>query len=93
VIFAIASENHHTLYDGNMITPAQCRAARALLNWSQQDLADASRVGNATIRNFESSKSIPQNATMDVLVRAFLAAGVTFLDHGDLSTGPGVALK
>jgi transcriptional regulator with XRE-family HTH domain len=74
-----------------MINPSQCRAARALLNWSQQDLADASKIGNATIRNFEGGKSTPQHATLDVLVRAFQSAGVTFLANGEaLSGGPGV---
>lgn len=74
-----------------MITPAQCRAARALLDWSQQRLADESKIGNATIRNFESGKSKLQHATEDVLVRAFIQAGVIFIDpNGD---GPGVRLR
>ena len=77
-----------------MITPPQCRAARALIDWSQQRLAEESNVGNATIRNFESGKSVPQRATMDVLKRAFESAGVTFLAEGDVTTGgPGVRLS
>jgi transcriptional regulator with XRE-family HTH domain len=72
-----------------MMTPAQCRAARALLDWSQQQLADAAKIGNATIRNFEGGKSTPQNATLDVLQRALESAGVEFT-NGD---GPGVKLK
>jgi transcriptional regulator with XRE-family HTH domain len=72
-----------------MITPAQCRAARALLDWSQQQLADASKAGNATIRNFESGKSSPVNATMEVLQRAFEQAGVEFTNGGQ----PGVRMK
>jgi len=63
-----------------MITPAQCRAARALLDWSQQQLADTSKIGNATIRNFEGGKSAPQHATLDVLQRALEAAGVEFIN-------------
>lgn len=74
-----------------MITPAQCRAARALLDWSQQQLAEAARVGNATIRNFESGRSSPQNATLDVLRRAFETAGVIFIDEN--GQGPGVRLR
>ena len=74
-----------------MITPAQCRAARALVNWSQQQLAEAATVGNATIRNFESGNSAPQHSTLDVLRRALEAAGVIFVEeNGD---GPGVRLK
>jgi len=63
-----------------MISPAQCRAARALLDWSQQELAEASKIGNATIRNLEGGKSDPQHATLDVLRRCFEAAGIAFID-------------
>lgn len=35
------------------LTGAQLRAARALLNWSAQDLADASKVSLRTIRRAE----------------------------------------
>jgi transcriptional regulator with XRE-family HTH domain len=72
-----------------MMTPAQCRAARALLDWSQQQLADAAKIGNATIRNFEGGKSTPQNATLDVLQRALASAGVEFTNGDE----PGVKLK
>ena len=64
-----------------MITPSQCRAARALLDWSQQQLADASKAGNATIRNFETGRSSPVNATLDVLQRALELAGVIFVEE------------
>ena len=36
-----------------MITSAQCRAARGLLSWSQQNLADRAGVGIMTIHQFE----------------------------------------
>ena len=42
-----------------MITPAQCRAARALLDWSQQDLAKAAHLGLSTIRDFEKGRRVP----------------------------------
>jgi transcriptional regulator with XRE-family HTH domain len=71
-----------------MMTPAQCRAARALLDWSQQQLAVAAKIGNATIRNFEGRKSTPQNATLDVLQRALESAGVEFTNGDE----PGVKL-
>ena len=74
-----------------MMTPAQCRAARALLDWSQQRLADEATIGNATIRNFESGKSAPQNATLQVLRSAMETAGVIFVaENGE---GPGVRLR
>ncbi|MFK8251757.1 helix-turn-helix domain-containing protein [Ancylobacter terrae] len=74
-----------------MMTPAQCRAARALLDWSQQQLADAARVGVVTVRQLESGASQPRNATLDVLRRALEAAGVIFVEEN--GEGPGVRLK
>lgn len=74
-----------------MITPAQCRAARALIDWSQQQLADAAKVANATVRNFEGSKSVPVNSTLDVIRRALEAAGVVFVEEN--GHGPGVRLR
>jgi transcriptional regulator with XRE-family HTH domain len=74
-----------------MLTAAQCRAARALLDWSQQSLADAAKVGNATIRNFESGKTTPQNATLEMLRQALGKAGVIFIDQN--GEGPGVRLR
>ena len=74
-----------------MITPAQCRAARGLLDWSQQQLADAARVGISTVRQFEGGEREPRHATLDVIRRAFEAAGVIFVDeNGD---GPGVRMR
>jgi ribosome-binding protein aMBF1 (putative translation factor) len=73
------------------ISPAQCRAARALLDWSQQQLADAAKVGNATIRNFEGSKSTPQNATLVVMRSAFEIAGIVFVAEN--GGGAGVRLR
>ena len=81
------------VYESGMISPAQCRAARALLGWTQQELADAATIGNATIKNFESGKSVPQSATLRILAQALQSAGVTFLTDGDVATGPGVSLK
>jgi ribosome-binding protein aMBF1 (putative translation factor) len=38
------------------MTPDQCRAARALLDWRQDTLAERARAGVTTIRNFENGK-------------------------------------
>ncbi len=71
------------------MTPAQCRAARALLNWNQEKLAAAAQVSVNTVRNFETEKSAPQRSTLDVMRRALEAAGVEFTNGGQ----PGVRLK
>ena len=41
-------------------TPAQCRAARALLNWSQQDLVAHSKITKKTIADFERGATHPR---------------------------------
>ncbi|TIM87719.1 helix-turn-helix domain-containing protein [Mesorhizobium sp.] len=76
------------------MTREQCRAARALIGWSQQQLADAAAVGVATIRVFEGGGSEPRSATLQVLCLALEAAGVVFLADGELvEGGPGVRLR
>jgi len=72
------------------MTPGQCRAARALIGWSQSDLADRSGVSVGTVRNFEreASEPVPQNEL--ALRRALEAAGVVFLDeHMGVGVRPG----
>ena len=65
-----------------MITAPQCRAARGLLDWTQQELADAARIGIATVRLFESESTEPRQATLAMLRQAFETAGVEFT-NGD----------
>ena len=72
----------------NTITPAQCRAARGLLNWRQDDLAEASSINDRTIRDFEQGAYIPTMKTLGAIVAAFVKAGVRFVDGGR-----GVTLK
>ena len=74
-----------------MITPAQCRAARALLDWSQQQLATAARVGVVTVRQFEAAAVQPRPATLDVVQRALEAGGVEFIAEN--GGGAGVRLR
>jgi len=74
-----------------MITPAQCRAARALLEWNQQELAERASVGIVTVHQFETGLSQPRRATLDVIRRAFESAGVEFIDEN--GGGPGVRLR
>jgi len=61
-----------------MLTPAQCRAARALIDWNQQELADAAGVGVATIRLFEADKGEQRRAALRVVRQALEEAGVEF---------------
>jgi transcriptional regulator with XRE-family HTH domain len=74
-----------------MMTPAQCRAARGLLGWTQQKLAAEAHVGVVTIHQLEAGVSEPRHATLDVIRRAFEAAGIDFIDAN--GGGPGVRLR
>ena len=74
-----------------MISPAQCRAARGLMAWSQQDLAKRAGVGTVAIHQLESGTSQPRRATLEVVRRAFEAAGVDFIDEN--GGGAGVRLR
>jgi transcriptional regulator with XRE-family HTH domain len=73
-----------------MITSAQCRAARGLLDWTQQELADRAGIGIVTVRQVEAGLSKPRRATLEVIKRAMEAAGVEFIDGN--GGGPGVRL-
>lgn len=76
------------------MTPEQSRAARGLLNWSQEQLADAASVGLSTVRSFESGKRSPIANNLSAIRAAFENAGVIFLEDGvNVPGGPGVRLK
>ncbi|WP_184805437.1 helix-turn-helix domain-containing protein [Rhizobium leucaenae] len=75
------------------LTAGQCRAARGLIGWPQSQLSEASKVSPATIANFESGKRVPIANNLAAIRTALTAAGVTFLDAGDVASGPGVSLR
>ena len=67
-----------------MISPAQCRAARGLLDWSQQELADKAQVGVVTVRQLEAGSHRPRRSR-----RCLEAGGVEFIDE----TGGGLGVR
>jgi transcriptional regulator with XRE-family HTH domain len=75
----------------NPINPEQCRAARALLNWSQDELEAKSKVTQKTIADFEQAKREPREDTVERLQTALEKAGVEFIAEN--GGGPGVRLK
>ncbi|MET3991630.1 transcriptional regulator with XRE-family HTH domain [Bradyrhizobium sp. S3.9.2] len=75
-----------------MVTSAQIRAARGLLNWTVRDLAERSGVHRNTVSRVETDATAPGHSI--AAIRAALeSAGVIFLDDGQsLDGGPGVRL-
>jgi hypothetical protein len=75
------------------LTSAQIRAARALIRWSAQQLADASAVGVTTIRRAELTASETKLTRVNdhAIRRTLEAAGVEFIDAE--GGGPGVRLR
>ncbi|WP_424138576.1 helix-turn-helix domain-containing protein [Roseomonas chloroacetimidivorans] len=73
------------------LTPAQCRAARALLNWSQDQLESAAKVARKTIADFEREARTPYDRTLAAIRAALEAAGVEFIERN--GGGPGVRLR
>ena len=74
-----------------MILPEQCRAARALLGWSQDDLERHSKVAKKTIADLERGARSPQGRTADALQRAMEASGVVFIPQN--GGGAGVRMR
>jgi transcriptional regulator with XRE-family HTH domain len=75
-----------------MITPAQIRAARALLGWNQIQLAAAAGLTEITIKDLERGLANPRPSTLDRIETAFDQAGVVFLEAGEVRDG-GLGLR
>jgi hypothetical protein len=61
------------------MTRKQCRAARALLSWTPEDLADNSDLSVWVVEEFESANHPINDSIVDALQVAFEYAGVEFL--------------
>jgi transcriptional regulator with XRE-family HTH domain len=74
------------------LTPAQCRAARALLAWTQRRLEAESSVAKKTIADFERGARNPFPRTLDDLIEALTGAGIEFIGPED-AHGVGVRFR
>lgn len=61
-----------------MLSGKECKAARAGLDWSRDELAERAGVGKRTIIDFENGVRDPINATKRALKGALEEAGVEF---------------
>ncbi len=75
------------------ISPAQCRAARAILGLEQNALAAAASVSRGVVIDFEKGRRTPGTNNLAAIRTALEAAGIQFLADGDTAGGAGVALK
>ncbi len=69
-----------------MISPAQCRAARALLDWTQGDLARVTGLSVVTIRAFEKGGEM-RESNRTLLRLAFEQAGVELTPENGRGAG------
>lgn len=89
-----ASEQQETDTNETSISPGQIRAARAMLNWRQTDLAKASGVSEITIKNIERGASKAKAQTLGQIEKSFNDAGLVILSKNDKTgNGAGVRLK
>jgi transcriptional regulator with XRE-family HTH domain len=70
----------------------QSRAARALLKWSQAQLADSSGVALSTVAEFEIDKREPRADNLAAIKHALEEAGVEFIP-AKRGKGVGVRLR
>lgn len=73
-----------------MVTSAQVRAARGLLNWTVRDLAEKAEVHRNTITRIETEATVGGHAVASIRA-ALEAAGVEFISPN--GGGPGVRLR
>ena len=72
-----------------MITSEQCRAARALLNWTQADLAERVSISSVSIRAFEKGGEM-RDSNRKLIRFTLEQAGVAFIAEN--GGGAGVRL-
>jgi predicted transcriptional regulator len=75
-----------------MITAPQVRAARGLVGWSQQKLADKAGVALMAVKRLEYGTVATRNRTFAAIETALSDAGVIFLPPAD-GRGEGVCLS
>ncbi len=66
-----------------IITNRQCRAARELLGWKQDDLCKASKITKSTIADFERGVRELRMGTLESIINAFNKKGIEFENDGN----------
>jgi transcriptional regulator with XRE-family HTH domain len=72
------------MMDKGTINPAQCRAARAMLEWSQEKLADKAELSRLMIAQFEQGKKKrPLKMSLVAIETALMNAGIVLIKDED----------
>jgi len=71
------------------MTPAQCRAARALLDWRQPELAKAAGLGLSTVVDYEKERRKVSEEAITAIEKALEKAGIEFFGE----TGVGMIVR
>lgn len=81
------------LANPSVVTGLQIRAARALLAWSQSELAERAGISVPTVKRLEAKGNDPAGSTRtnEKVRRAVEAGGVVFISEDELG-GKGVRL-
>jgi DNA-binding transcriptional regulator YiaG len=73
------------------MSPAQCRAGRALLEMTQSQLAELAKLGLSTVVDFEKGRRQVSDAAVESIQNALQRAGVDLIEEN--GGGPGVRLR
>ncbi len=74
------------------MTPEQTRAARAWLNWSQEELANRANVSVSTLKDFERGKRVPIKNNVDAIRAALEGAGLSMV-FGEDGKAAGIGVR
>lgn len=69
------------MFKSRVASPAQCRAARAMLGWTQKALADNAHVARRTLSAFEANRRPVHLRTRRDITAALEAAGIVFVTN------------
>jgi len=67
------------------MSPEQSRAARAWLDWSQQQFAAKASVSLSTVRDFEKRRRVPIANNLGAMKTVLETAGISFVDNDGAS--------
>jgi ribosome-binding protein aMBF1 (putative translation factor) len=91
-VFVGVDKNNFSPYFCVMLSPEQSRAARAWLDWSQDDLAKRASVALSTVRDFEKGRRTPIANNLEAIRRVLAESGIELL-FDDAGKATGIAVK